>query len=86
MATNPPHRRLSPMTWSFLGDVGLQNFQMARALMIELGERNMFDEGTNVITAELAAGIVPEEFADGPVFHPTMTADAAPSESGEKAA
>ena len=38
--------------------------------MIELGERNMFDEGTNVITAELAAGITPEEFADGPVFYP----------------
>lgn len=86
MATNLPHRRLSPMTWSFLGDVALENFQMARALMIELGERNMFDEGDNVIARELAAGIVPEEFADGPVFHPTMTADAAPSESGEKAA
>lgn len=37
--------------------------------MIELGKRNMFDEGTNVITAELAAGITPEEFADGPVSY-----------------
>ena len=40
----------------------------------------------NVICREIEAGLVPEEFEQGPVFHPTMTADAAPSESGEKAA
>lgn len=84
-AMNPSHR-LSPWTWSFLGDLALRNRDLARALMIELGQGTVSDEGENVITRELAAGITPEEFRDGPVFHPAMTTDAAPSGVGEKAA
>jgi len=54
--------------------------------MIELGKGTVTDEGENVITRELAAGITPEEFNDGPVFHPAMAADTARSEQGDKAA
>lgn len=32
----------------------------------------LIDMGENVITREIAAGLVPEEFRDGPVWHSRM--------------
>ena len=40
----------------------------------------------NVICREIEAGLVPEEFADGPIFHPAVTPDVTAAPAGEEAA
>ena len=60
--------------------------KLARAIRDAFRDGRLTLMEPNVICREIAAGQVPEEFEDGPIFHPAVTLDVTPSPAREEAA
>jgi hypothetical protein len=58
--------------------------KLARAIRDAFADGRLTLMEPNVICRELEAGLVPEEFEHGPIFHPAVTAE--PQSAREEAA